>query len=76
MPQLNNLDTWPATIFIGRDGKVKAVHAGFSSPASGKFNTDLKKEFEGRIEQLLAEKDTASSGTSRHAEAAAPGKKS
>ena len=63
VPQLANLDTWPATIFIGRDGKVKAVHAGFSSPASGKFNTDLKKEFEGRIEQLLAEKsptDTAS----------------
>jgi len=55
VPQLNNLDTWPATIFIGRDGRVKAVHAGFSSPASGKFYTGLKKEFSGRIEQLLAE---------------------
>jgi len=63
VPQLANLDTWPATIFIGRDGKVKAVHAGFSSPASGKFYTDLRHEFETRIEQLLAEKaptDTAS----------------
>jgi thiol-disulfide isomerase/thioredoxin len=55
VPQLNNLDTWPATIFIGRDGKVKAVHAGFSSPASGKFYSDLKQEFSGRIEHLLAE---------------------
>ena len=63
VPQLANLDTWPATIFIGRDGKVKAVHAGFSSPASGKFNTDLKWEFESRIEQLLAEKNTASAAT-------------
>jgi thiol-disulfide isomerase/thioredoxin len=81
VPQLAHLDTWPATIFIGRDGKVKAVHAGFSSPASGKFNTDLKQEFEGRIEQLLAEKsasDTASSDKQRHADTAAPaaGKKS
>ena len=59
VPQLAHLDTWPATIFIGRDGKVKAVHAGFSSPASGKFNTDLKREFESRIEQLLAEKSAA-----------------
>ena len=58
VPQLKNLDTWPATIFIGRDGKVKAVHAGFSSPASGKFYTDLKREFETRIEQLLAEKSS------------------
>jgi thiol-disulfide isomerase/thioredoxin len=55
VPQLNNLDTWPATIFIGRDGKVKAVHAGFSSPASGKFYTGLKQEFSDRIEHLLAE---------------------
>ena len=59
VPQLNNLDTWPATIFIGRDGKVKAVHAGFASPATGAFNTQLKQEFTSRIEQLLAEKNTA-----------------
>jgi thiol-disulfide isomerase/thioredoxin len=58
LPQLNHLDTWPATIFIGRDGKVKAVHAGFSSPATGEFNTQLKAEFTVRIEQLLAEKPT------------------
>jgi thiol-disulfide isomerase/thioredoxin len=56
VPQLNNLNTWPATIFIGRDGKVKAVHSGFASPASGEFHTQLKKEFTSRIEQLLAEK--------------------
>jgi peroxiredoxin len=59
VPQLNNLDTWPATIFIGRDGKVKAVHAGFASPASGKFYSGLKQEFATRIEQMLAEKPPA-----------------
>jgi thiol-disulfide isomerase/thioredoxin len=56
VPQLNHLDTWPATVFIGRDGKVKAVHSGFASPASGAFHEQLKADFTSRIEQLLAEK--------------------
>jgi thiol-disulfide isomerase/thioredoxin len=55
VPQLVNLNTWPATVFIGRDGKVKAVHSGFASPASGEFNAQLKKEFTSKIEELLAE---------------------
>jgi thiol-disulfide isomerase/thioredoxin len=55
VPQLNHLDTWPATVFIGRDGKVKAVHSGFASPASGAFHEQLKADFTSRIEQLLAE---------------------
>jgi thiol-disulfide isomerase/thioredoxin len=80
VPQLAHLDTWPATVFIGRDGKVKAVHAGFASPASGKFYPELKQEFTSRIEQLLAEKapsDTAGGNTAHHAELTAPaGKKS
>ncbi len=65
VPQLKNLNTWPTTVFIGRDGKVKAVHSGFASPASGVFNAELKREFTSKIEQLLAEKtpvQTASAG--------------
>jgi len=56
VPQLNHLDTWPATVFIGRDGKVKAVHSGFASPASGEFHAQLQQEFTARIEHLLSEK--------------------
>jgi thiol-disulfide isomerase/thioredoxin len=56
VPQLVNLNTWPATVFVGRDGTVRAVHSGFASPASGEFNTQLKEEFEGKIQALLAEK--------------------
>jgi thiol-disulfide isomerase/thioredoxin len=55
VPQAVNLNTWPATIFVGRDGKVKSIHAGFAAPASGEFNTQLKKEFTSTIERLLAE---------------------
>ena len=45
----------PATFFIGRDGRVRGVHSGFASPASGEFNRQLQKEFTGKIETLLAE---------------------
>jgi thiol-disulfide isomerase/thioredoxin len=58
LPQLVNLNTWPATIFVGRDGLVKGVHSGFASPASGQFNSELQKDFAAKIEQLLAQNAT------------------
>jgi peroxiredoxin len=56
VPQLANLNTWPATVFIGRDGYVRAVHAGFASPAAAQFHRQLQEEFASKIEHLLAEK--------------------
>jgi thiol-disulfide isomerase/thioredoxin len=55
IPQLTNLNSWPTTVFIGRDGLVKSIHAGFASPASGDFNGQLKAEITARVEALLAE---------------------
>jgi thiol-disulfide isomerase/thioredoxin len=55
VPQLVNLNTWPATVFVGRDGRVKGIHSGFASPASGDFNRQLQQEFTAKIDQLLAE---------------------
>jgi thiol-disulfide isomerase/thioredoxin len=55
IPQLVNLNSWPTSVFIGRDGLVKSIHAGFASPASGDFNGQLKAEFTARVEALLAE---------------------
>jgi len=57
VPQAVNLNTWPATLFIGRDGHVKLIHSGFAAPASGEYNQQLKQEFTSTIESLLAEKD-------------------
>ena len=59
LPQAVNLNTWPATIFIGRDGRVRGIHSGFASPASGEFHRQLQQEFTAKIEQLLAEKAAA-----------------
>jgi len=61
VPQAVNLNTWPATLFIGKDGKVKATHSGFASPASGIFNAQLKEEFTSNIERLLKEKTVLTS---------------
>jgi thiol-disulfide isomerase/thioredoxin len=65
VPQLVNLNTWPATVFIGRDGKVKATHAGFAAPASGVFNKQLQEEFTSNIERLLKEQAPATSASLR-----------
>jgi thiol-disulfide isomerase/thioredoxin len=58
VPQAVNLNTWPATLFIGRDGRVKLIHSGFAAPASGEFNQQLKQEFTSTIESLLAGNNT------------------
>jgi thiol-disulfide isomerase/thioredoxin len=55
IPQLVNLNSWPTTVFIGRDGLVKSIHAGFASSASGEFNSELKEEITARVEALLAQ---------------------
>jgi hypothetical protein len=55
IPNFTNLNSWPTIIFIGRDGKVKATHTGFASPASGEFYNQLKAEFESNVENLLAD---------------------
>jgi thiol-disulfide isomerase/thioredoxin len=63
VPQAVNLNTWPATIFVGRDGTIKGIHSGFASPASGQFNDQLKAEFESKIQQLLAERPAQNAST-------------
>ena len=55
IPQAVNLNSWPTTFFLGRDGKVRAIHAGFAAPASGEFNVALQRETTERIEKLLSE---------------------
>jgi len=55
LPQIVNFGAYPTTIFLGRDGRVRSVHAGFASPATGAEHTRVKQETRELIEQLLAE---------------------
>lgn len=54
LPQLTNLGIWPTTLFIGRDGRVKKIHAGFEGPAAGERFVKLKAELEELVTNLLA----------------------
>ncbi len=55
VPQAQNLDAFPTTFVLGRDGRVRAVHAGFPSPGSGEFYTKAEHEITTLVERLLAE---------------------
>jgi len=55
LPQAVNLNAWPTTFFIGKDGLVHAVETGFTSLASGSFDHDVKAKYVTNIEKLLAE---------------------
>jgi thiol-disulfide isomerase/thioredoxin len=60
IPQAENLNAWPTTFFLGRDGKVRAIHAGFAAKASGEYNAELKRDVTGTVERLLSENVVAS----------------
>jgi thiol-disulfide isomerase/thioredoxin len=55
IPQAVDLDCWPTTFYLGRDGKVRSVHAGFPGRASGQFHDELRRDVSALIERLLAE---------------------
>jgi len=54
LPQLKNFNAWPTTFFLGKDGRVARVHAGFPSSGSGKKYTEAKQDFTETVERLLA----------------------
>ena len=56
LPQLVNLAVYPTTVILGRDGRVRKVHVGFASVATGEEHKRLIKEMHTTIEELLSEK--------------------
>jgi thiol-disulfide isomerase/thioredoxin len=55
LPQLDGFTAFPTTIFLGRDGRVRRVHAGFYGPATGAQQEALVREFRRAVERLLEE---------------------
>jgi thiol-disulfide isomerase/thioredoxin len=56
LPQLVNFGAYPTSVYLGRDGLVKSVHAGFASDATGEAHTELQREVRILIQRLIAEK--------------------
>ena len=56
LPQLQGFTSFPTTIFLGRDGRVRRIHAGFYGPATGAQHARQVQAWEGEVERLLAER--------------------
>lgn len=51
LPQLVNFGAYPTTIFIDGTGRVRAIHAGFAGPSTGKFAA-VKQRFEELVKEI------------------------
>lgn len=58
LPMLEKVVAFPTTIFIGRDGKVKKIHTGFSGPGTLEYYDRFIQEFNHTVDELLKEKTT------------------
>lgn len=63
IPQADNLNAWPTTFFVGRDGLVHGIHTGFTSRASGAFDTDLRNQINSEVVRLLSASGQTASST-------------
>ena len=50
---LNEVISFPTSIFIGRDGIVKRVHTGFNGPGTGEYYKEYVEKTNALIESLL-----------------------
>jgi thiol-disulfide isomerase/thioredoxin len=55
LPMLNRVAAFPTTIFIGKDGKVKKIHTGFSGPGTGPYYEEFVEDFNQTVNELLSE---------------------
>ena len=55
LPSLSAVLAFPTTIFIGRGGRVRHIHTGFTGRGTGEHFENLKRDFRTRIEALLDE---------------------
>ena len=60
VPGVDNLNSWPTSFFIGRDGRVQEIHAGFAGPANPEGNAEIREEMTHLVERLLSQTNTVS----------------
>jgi thiol-disulfide isomerase/thioredoxin len=54
IPLLDRVRSYPTTIFLDSENNVKAVHTGFTGPATGEAYQKLRSRFESIIDEMLA----------------------
>ena len=56
LPRVENLNAWPTTFFLNRQGLVRRVETGFPSSGSTEYHRDVKAAYVQTIETLLTER--------------------
>jgi hypothetical protein len=54
LPDLKRFIAWPTALFIGADGRVKAIHTGMDGPATGEHYIRLGQRYRDIIENMLS----------------------
>lgn len=52
---LNEVISFPTSIFIGRDGEIKRIHTGFNGPGTGDIYQNYIKETNALVEYLISQ---------------------
>ncbi|MEX0273712.1 MAG: TlpA disulfide reductase family protein [Flavobacteriaceae bacterium] len=55
LPMLNHVLSYPTTLFVDRNGKVRRIHTGFDGPATGEKYKAFISDFDGFVKKLLQE---------------------
>ncbi len=55
LPQLNHIMSFPTTLIIDKQGKVRKVHTGFYGPGTGPYYEMYVESMQNTLEGLLAE---------------------
>jgi thiol-disulfide isomerase/thioredoxin len=50
---LNEVISFPTSIYVGKDGEIKRIHTGFNGPGTGEYYEEYKKKTVSLIEELL-----------------------
>jgi thiol-disulfide isomerase/thioredoxin len=53
LPQLRGFTAYPTTLFLGKDGRIRQVYAGFRGPATGAQHTKQMADYRQIIGRLL-----------------------
>ena len=55
LPMLNSISSFPTTIILDKNKKVRKIHTGFSGPGTGKYYEKFVDDFQAFINSLLKE---------------------
>lgn len=55
LPMLNAVISYPTSIWIDRSGAIRKIHTGFNGPGTGEKYDEFVEEYEGLIQEMLAE---------------------